>query len=89
MVGDCFFIVPYNILPRNMCSLTGTPLGYVVVALCHGDPAALGLQDQPLHVLQQIRGGVGVGGQLLTLVLGLDSCRVGQSASFLLSLPAG
>ena len=33
--------------------LKGTPLRYPVVALCHGGPAALDLQDQPLHVLQQ------------------------------------
>ncbi|ERE50597.1 hypothetical protein H671_21436 [Cricetulus griseus] len=28
----------------------GTPLGYPAVALCHGDPEALGQQDPPLHV---------------------------------------
>ena len=27
--------------------LTETPLGYPVVALCHGDPTALDLQDGP------------------------------------------
>ncbi|KAL6055573.1 hypothetical protein STEG23_020555 [Scotinomys teguina] len=32
----------------------GLPLGYPVVALCRGDPAALGLRDVPLHVFQQI-----------------------------------
>ena len=31
--------------------LTGTPLGYPVVALCHGDPAALDLQGQSLYAL--------------------------------------
>ena len=33
--------------------LTGTPLRYPVVALCHGDPAALDELDQSCHVLQQ------------------------------------
>ena len=32
---------------------TGTPLGYPIVALCHGDPVALDLQVQSLHTLQQ------------------------------------
>jgi len=32
---------------------TETPLGYPAIVLCHGDPAALVLQDQSLHVLQQ------------------------------------
>jgi len=31
--------------------LTGTPLGYPFVALCHRDSAALVLEDQPLHML--------------------------------------
>ena len=34
-------------------TITRTPLRYPVVALCHGDPAALDLQDWPLHMLQQ------------------------------------
>ena len=33
--------------------LEGTPLGYPVVILCHGDLAVSILEDQPLHVLQQ------------------------------------
>lgn len=33
--------------------LTGTPLGYPAIALSHGDPQALNLQDQPLYILQQ------------------------------------
>lgn len=37
--------------PLVSSTLTGTPLGYPVVALCHGDPAALGLWIGPLHVL--------------------------------------
>ena len=45
---------------------------YPVVALCHGDPVALELQDWSLHVLQQIIDGVDVGaGQLRDLDLGL------------------
>ena len=51
---------------------TGTPLGYPAVALCHGDPAAFVLQDQPLHVLEQFIHGVDVGvGQPKPLDLGL------------------
>ena len=30
-------------------TITRTPLSYPVAALCHGDPAALDLQDWPLH----------------------------------------
>lgn len=30
-----------------------TPLGYPLVALCHGDPVVLDLWNLPLHVLQQ------------------------------------
>lgn len=41
-------------------------------APCHGDPAALDLQDWPLHVLQQFIDGLDVGlGQLKPLELGL------------------
>ena len=41
-----------------------------VVALCHGDPAALVLQDQRLQMLQQFIDGVYVGvGQLQALSL--------------------
>lgn len=42
----------YSILSR-------TPLGYPAVALCHGDPEASVMQDQPL--LQQFIDGVNVG----------------------------
>ena len=52
--------------------LTGTPLGYPVVALCHGDPAALDLHDQSLHTLKQFIDGVDVG-QLKALDLSLVS----------------
>ena len=43
-------------------ALTGTPFGYLVVTLCHEDPAALGLHDPSLPVLPQITDGVDVGG---------------------------
>lgn len=61
-------------------------LGYTVITLCPGDSAGLGLQDRLLHVLQQIMDWVNVEvGQLTSLVLGLSSCRVGQSVSSPLS----
>jgi hypothetical protein len=61
---------------------TGTPLGYPAVALCHGDPAAFVLQDQPLHVLEQFIHGVDVGvGQPKPLDLGLGGSWVGQPSS--------
>lgn len=31
--------------------LAGTPFGYPIVVLCHEVPAALVLQDWPLHML--------------------------------------
>lgn len=39
------------------------PLVYPTVFLCHGDFAALGLQHQPVQVLQQIIHRVDVGTQ--------------------------
>ena len=64
-------------------TLTGTPLGYPIVALCHGDPAALGLPDWPIHLLQKIIDEVNVGvGQLIILVLG-QSLSVFQVYSIL------
>ena len=43
-----------------------------MVALCHGDPAALDLQDWPLSELQQFIDGVDVGvGQFKALGLGV------------------
>lgn len=39
----------------------GTPLGHPAAVLCHGDPAALGLQGQPFHMGQQLTGDIGVG----------------------------
>lgn len=38
----------------------GAPLRYPVVALCHGDPVALFLNIQPIHMLQQYIEEVGV-----------------------------
>lgn len=67
--GLCFLIL------HQYWALTRTPLGPPLVALCWGDPAALGLQAVPLHVLYQIIDEVGSG----------PSCRVFQTASFLLS----
>lgn len=40
-----------------MWAFIGTPLVYPVVALCGGDLAAFGLQEQPLHVLPQVKMG--------------------------------
>lgn len=45
--------------------LSGTPSGYPVVVLSHGDPAALNQQDSPFHVPQQFTDNVDFGvGQL-------------------------
>lgn len=65
--GLCFLIL------HQYWALTRTPLGPPLVALCWGDPAALGLQAVPLHVLYQIIDEVGSG----------PGCRVFQTASFL------
>lgn len=60
------------------------------VSLCYGDPAALGLPVRSLHILQQIVDRMDVGaGQVITLGLGLSSCRVGLQASSPLSSPPG
>jgi len=51
--------------------LTGTPLRYPAVALCHRDFAALDLQGRPFQMLQQFIDEVDVGvGQLKALDLG-------------------
>ncbi|KAL6085727.1 hypothetical protein STEG23_032146 [Scotinomys teguina] len=56
--------------------------GYPAVALCLGDPTGLGLQDQLLHVLQKTIDWVDVVvKQLISLVLGLSSGRVGEPTS--------
>ena len=44
-----------------MLDLTETPLRHHAVVLCHGDPTALALQDQPLHVPQGFTDGVDIG----------------------------
>ena len=60
------------------------------VVLCHSDPEALDLQNMTLFVHQQIIDAMGVEvDQLRALVLGLYSCRVGQSTSSPLSSPSG
>ena len=63
--------------------LSRTPLRCPVVALCHGDPAALTLHIQPSHVLQQFIDGVKVGvTQLNSMDLSLRGGGwVGQPAS--------
>ena len=38
-------------LASAIVSITRTPLQYLVVVWCHGDPVAFVLQDWPLHVL--------------------------------------
>jgi len=40
--------------------LIGTPIRYPVVALCHGDPATLDLQDWPFHMPQKIIDGIDI-----------------------------
>ena len=48
------------------------PPSYPVVALCHGDPAALDQQDWPFHVPQPVMDDVDFGvGQLKALDLRL------------------
>ena len=64
------------------CIFTGTPHGYPIVALCHGDPTAFVLQNQCLHKLQQFIDKLDVWmGQLKVL----DPARV---VAELVSLPA-
>ena len=60
---------PYTI--NTGSSLGQPPLRYPVVVLGHGDTAALDLQDQPLHSLQQFIDEANVGvHQLRALDLG-------------------
>lgn len=71
----------------GLCSiingLTGNFPWHPIAALCHEDPATLGHQDWPSHLMSlQITYRVDVG-----VVLGLDRFRVGQPASYSLSLP--
>ena len=65
--------------PYRCWALTRVSLGYCVVTLSWGDPAALGLQIRSLHMLQKILDGMDDGAsQVLSLCLGLGSCRVGH-----------
>ena len=65
LVQDLWFL-----LHHQCWGLTGAPLAYPVVVLCHGYLAALGLQDLSLPVLQKIADRVDVGvGQLIILTL--------------------
>jgi hypothetical protein len=41
--------------------LIGTPSSFPVVALCHGDPAALSQQDWPCHESQAFTGNIDLG----------------------------
>lgn len=55
----------------------------ILLLLC-GDSATLGLQEQPLHMFQQITDGVDARmGQLITLALGLGGCWVDQQMALL------
>ena len=49
-----------NLLHYQYWIPVATPLGYPVVALCHEDPAALDLQNQPFQVLRHVIDVVGV-----------------------------
>ena len=57
---------------------TRTLSGHPAATLCCGNPAVLGLRVRSLHMLWQLIDGVDVEtGQVITLGLGLGSCRVG------------
>ena len=62
--------------------LTRTPLRYPVVAMCHGDPAALDLQDRPLHMFHQFINVVDAG------VVNSKSRILAWMVAELVSLPA-
>ena len=73
-----------------MLALIEPPLGHPVVALCWGDPAALGLQGWSLLMLHQTTDEVNFEmDQFLNLVLGLGSYKVGQPAPSSLFSPPG
>jgi hypothetical protein len=60
---------------------TRTPLGYpvIVLALCHRDPAALVLQDQPLHKFHHFQDWIDIGvGQLKAQDLSLGGSYFDQ-----------
>lgn len=68
-MGHCLIRGLWLLVHYKYWTLTGTLLRYPVVALCHGDPAALDLQDPPLHLPQQLIDGVdvGVGGYFILI----------------------
>lgn len=75
---------PLVLATLSKLSLHGTPLGYPVAALCSENPEAVDLQDWCFHFLQQISDAVDNGvGLPRSLVLGLGSCRGGQSVRVL------
>ena len=51
----------WRLLHHQSWTLTKTPLGSPAVALSHGDPAAMVLQDQSFYVLYQVIDGVDTG----------------------------
>lgn len=71
----------------GLWALSGIPLIYPVISLCHGDPAVLDLQDQSLHMLQLIIDGIDVGGPTQSPGPGPGWLGVGQPASRPLSSP--
>ena len=62
---------PWLLLHYHSWVLTGTPLRYSDVALCHGDSASLVLQGWALHKLQFMHGVDAGVGRLMALDLGL------------------
>ena len=77
------------LLPHQYQVLTGTPLGYPVVALCHGYPEALDLQDWPFLTLQEFIDEIDFGvSQLKTLDLGHLSCSYTLGASLPVPSPS-
>lgn len=69
----------------SMLGLTGDLPGYPVVVLCRGGPGALG--TDPSHAPVGHRWGECWGGLIITLILDLDSGRVGKSTRSSLSSP--
>lgn len=70
--------------------LTGTPLGYPAVSLCHEDTTALDLMEQPCHSLWQFIDEVDVGGgQSKALDMALGGSWVGQSSNSPADTPPG
>ena len=69
----------WHLLHYGFWALSGTPLGYPVVAFCYVHPVALDRQYWPLHVFQQFIDKMDVKvGQLIALVLKLGGSWVGQ-----------